>query len=97
MVDKNMLIDYMTRFRLECHYRLDMVPGDIKELPIFMYSGAQDSVRENMIKQYNLADEDLSIIDSVANFFLEKLEELDHYGKADDLVMSKIDNDSFIK
>lgn len=97
MIDKKTLLDYMTNFRLECHYRLDMVPGDIKELPIFMYKAAHDSVREDMAKELNLTKEDAAVIDEVGAFFLETLQELDHYTKADDLIMDEINNGKFIK
>lgn len=95
MIDKDALLDYMARFRLECHYRLDMVPGDIKELPIFMYKGAQASVKESMVAELNLSDEDAAVIGKVGDFFLETLQELDHYTKTDDLIMKKINDGDF--
>lgn len=95
MNKKELLTEYMTTFRLECHYRLDMVPGDIKELPIFMYKAAQQTVREQMIKEYNLNEEDIKSIDEVSEFFLNKLEETDHFTKTDDMTMKLIESGKF--
>lgn len=97
MANRNILLDYMTRFRLECHYRLDMVPGDIKELPIFMYKGAHESVKDSMVKELDLSQEDRESINEVGEFFLNKLQELDHYTKTDDMVMNEIHNGRFTK
>lgn len=95
MNNQDMLTEYMTNFRLECHYRLDMVPGDIKELPIFMYKAAQQTVRENMIKQYDLKESDIESIDKLSEFFLNKLEETDHFTETDDLTMKLIKDGKF--
>lgn len=95
MTDKDLLLDYMNRFRLECHYRLDMVPGNIKELPIFMYKAAHESARDDMGKELSLEQESLESIDRVGELFLEKLVELDHYGKADDMIVEAIKSGEF--
>lgn len=92
---KQLLLDYMYHFRLECHFRLDMVPGDVSELPIFMYERAQASVVENMKNNLKLNEEQLQAIDNVNNFFMGKLKELDHYSKADDLTIAKIEAGDF--
>ena len=92
---KQLLMDYMYNFRLECHFRLDMVPGDVSELPIFMYERAQESVVANMTKDLNLNEEQVNSINAVNNFFMGKLKELDHYSKADDLTMDKIEAGDF--
>lgn len=97
MNNQQLLTEYMTNFRLECHYRLDMVPGDIKELPIFMYTAAQKAVRENMIRDYKLSEEDIKSIDELAEFFLNKLEETDHFTKTDDMTMKAIESGKFNK
>lgn len=87
---KNMLLDFMTRFRLECHYRLDMVPGDIRELPIFMYKAAQESVIEDMTKEFDLNEEDVNILKGLTNAFNESLDETDHFTNTDDIITEKI-------
>lgn len=92
---QELLTEYMTNFRLECHYRLDMVPGDIEELPIFMYKAAQKAVRENMIRDYKLNEEDITSIDKLSEFFLNKLEETDHFTETDDMTMEAIKSGKF--
>ena len=97
MTDKELLIDYMTRFRLECHYRLDMVPGNIAELPIFMYTAAQEATRETMKEELELNDDQLAVIDRAGEFFLKTLQERDHFGEADDLTIKGIEEGQFSK
>lgn len=92
---RQLLLDYMYNFRLECHFRLDMVPGDVSELPIFMYERASESVIDDMKETLNLNEEELEAIDKVKNFFINKLQELDHYTKADDLTVKKIEAGDF--
>ncbi len=97
MNHKQLLRDYMYNFRLECHFRLDMVPGDVSELPIFMYERAHDSVIENMKNTLNLNEEDIEAIEKLNKFFVDKLKEFDHYSKADDLTIKKIEAGDFDK
>lgn len=94
---KDMLLDFMTRFRLECHYRLDMVPGDIRELPIFMYKAAQESVIEDMTKEFNLNEEDVNTLKELANTFNKNLEETDHFTNTDDIITEQIKSGEFSK
>ena len=97
MVNKDILIEYMRMFRLECHIRLDMVPGDIPEIPVFMYEGAHKVAKEMALKELNLSEEDGEVLDKVIDFFIEKVKELDHYGKADDLTIKTIESGAFSK
>lgn len=97
MTDKELLIDYMSRFRLECHYRLDMVPGDIKELPMFMYTAAQEATKETMKKDLELDEEQLVLINRAEEFFLKTLQETDHYGETDDKIVEAIEEGQFSK
>lgn len=97
MTDKELLTDYMTRFRLECHYRLDMVPGNIAELPIFMYTAAQEATRGAMKNELDLSKEDLEKIYKLEEFFLKTLEETDHYTQTDDIIVEAIEEGKFSK
>ena len=97
MTDKQILQLYLDRFRLECHFRMDMVPGDIAELPIFMYKAAQESVIGDMKKELDLDEEKLSLLNRATEFFIEKLIEKDHYGKAEDMLVRGIETDQFSK
>lgn len=97
MTDKELLTDYMTRFRLECHYRLDMVPGNIAELPMFMYTAAQEATRETMKNELDLNKEDLEKIDRLGEFFLKTLQDTDHYAQTDDLTVAAIEEGKFSK
>lgn len=97
MTDKELLMDYISRFRLECHYRLDMVPGDIQELPIFMYTAAQEATRSTMKEQLELDNKQLGLIDTAAKFFIDTLQQTDHFGETDDLMVEAIEEGKFGK
>ena len=97
MERRQLLKDYMYNFRLECHFRLDMVPPDVAELPIFMYEGSHEHVLEDMKKNMDLSEEEVEAIETVHKFFIDKLIALDHYSKADDLTMSRIEAGDFDK
>ncbi len=97
MTDNELLTDYMKRFRLECHYRLDMVPPNIQELPIFMYTAAQEAAREDMKEQLDLNKEQLVIINRAEEFFLKTLKETDHFSETDDLIVKAIEEGKFSK
>lgn len=93
---KEILLAYMTNFRVECHVRLDMVPSDIAEFPIFMYKAAHDVAKEKTLDELNISDGEVAkSMDKVSELFISKLQELDHYGKADDFITKSIEADEF--
>ena len=96
MNKKEALLEYMTNFRVECHVRLDMVPSDIAEFPIFMYKAAHEVAKEKTLQDLNITTKEISeAMDSVNELFVTKLEELDHYGKADDFITKMIESNNF--
>ncbi|AFS78536.1 hypothetical protein Curi_c15270 [Gottschalkia acidurici 9a] len=95
MVNTDILLEYMLNFRVECHHRLDMMPGDVTDLPIFIYEGAQKASREQTIAEFNLSEEEGKILDKVGEFFLTTIKERDHYGEADDLTVEAIKSGTF--
>lgn len=96
MDKKEILLEYMTNFRVECHVRLDMVPSDIAEFPIFMYKAAHEVAKEKTLQELNITAKEIgTAMDNIIDLFVTKLQELDHYGKADDLITRMIESDKF--
>lgn len=97
MVNADILLEYMINFRVECHFRLDMVPGSVADLPMFIYEAAHEVARERTLKEFNLSEEDREVMDKVNNFFITKLKEKDHYGEADEFTVEAIKAEEFSK
>ncbi|KNF08909.1 hypothetical protein CLPU_5c02160 [Gottschalkia purinilytica] len=92
MNEVEILLNYFKKFRVECHFRLDMVGGPMKDFPMHIYEAAYKQAKEDIIKEYNLSNEMSDNIDKVNNYFIKTLKETDHYGKADDLTVKLIES-----
>lgn len=87
---KEAKIEYFKKFRLECHFRLDMISADFEEFPFYIYDGAHKQASSDTIKEFS--EIEIEELDGIYSLFKEKIVEYDNYGKADIAVCEMIEN-----
>lgn len=82
--------EYFKKFRLECHFRLDMIAADFEDFPFYIYDGAHKQAVKDTVEEFsNVKEEEL---DAIYELFKEKIVEYNSYGKADIAVCEMIEN-----
>lgn len=95
MTDKDIMLQYIQKFRLECHYRLDMTAADFEELPIHIYRGAHRGACEELVNELSLSKDFQSKLDSIYNYFEKAVVKEDNYNTADELTVKAIEDGQF--
>jgi hypothetical protein len=83
METKDMLINYLTKFRLECHFRLSFYPEEMNHMPIDVYNSASNEAKNEIIKELNLNDKQAKLIDKVHKYFIDRVVEIQDYNEAE--------------
>lgn len=95
MDNRELMLKYIQKFRLECHYRLDMTASAYDEMPTYIYRGAHKAALAEMTAEYSLDSEFQSKLDSIYDFFEKTVVEKDNYNLADNFTVKAIQNGNF--
>ncbi|WP_425446865.1 hypothetical protein [Dethiothermospora halolimnae] len=91
MTDKEMLIEYINKFRLNCHYRFNFMPPEIDGIPFYLYEKAHKEAKEEMIKE-GIAEDKINIIEDTYNLFIDTMKEKQDYSLAEKTVLNSINS-----
>ncbi|OHW62850.1 hypothetical protein EUAN_06340 [Andreesenia angusta] len=95
MTNKDLMLKYIQKFRLECHYRLDMTASEYDQMPIHIYKGAHKGAFDEMMSEFELDSELQEKLNSIYDFFERIVVEKDNYNIADRLTVKAIEGGEF--
>lgn len=95
MTNKDLMLKYFQKFRLECHYRLDMTASAYDDMPVYIYRGAHKGAFNEMMAEFDMNSELQEKLQSIYDFFEKTVVEKDNYNIADHLTVKAIENNEF--
>ncbi|MTI48782.1 hypothetical protein [Sporosalibacterium faouarense] len=90
MTEREILFNFMKKFRLNCNYRFMFMPIEIGTIPFHIYNEAYKEAKSEIKEQDNLSEEELKLIDNLYDFFMRTFKETENYNTADEIVVKEI-------
>lgn len=87
---KEILEKYVKSFRLECHFLLDGVDPNSKEMPVDIYNRAYNNAKAEIIELFKPGEDELSKIDAIHKTFIIKVVEVENYNLAERYILKVI-------
>jgi len=94
--EKNLLSEFMKKFRLNCHYRFMFMPPEVEEIPYHIYKAAYEEAKEE-VREKLVSDREENMIDNIYQSFINKLKDTEDYNIADEMMMKEIDSGNNFK